>query len=81
VLHLQNKQGLSGQPRKRIPNPIHLMKGAPIMYSPKIKDALIPLLYQLSKEQGIPMTQLVNNIIQDYLLNIDTLQTQRLLFS
>jgi EAL domain-containing protein (putative c-di-GMP-specific phosphodiesterase class I) len=39
------------------------------MYSPKIREELIPYLYQLRKERGIPMTRLVNEIIESYLTN------------
>lgn len=34
------------------------------MYSPKIDEALIPTLYRMAKEKQIPMTRLVNGIIQ-----------------
>jgi EAL domain-containing protein (putative c-di-GMP-specific phosphodiesterase class I) len=37
------------------------------MYSPRIREDLIPYLYRLRKERGIPMTRLVNEIIEDYL--------------
>ena len=37
------------------------------MYSPKINKHLIPYLYRIRKEQGIPMTKLVNGIIESYL--------------
>jgi EAL domain-containing protein (putative c-di-GMP-specific phosphodiesterase class I) len=40
------------------------------MYSPRIKKDLIPYLYRIKKEQGIPMTKLVNEIIESYLTNI-----------
>ena len=33
-------------------------------YSPKIKDDYIPVLYLIAKEQKIPMTKLVNRMIQ-----------------
>ena len=33
------------------------------MYSPKIKEEFIPILYQLSKKAGLPMTRYVNQII------------------
>ena len=38
-----------------------------IMYSPKIKEEYIPILFRLSNVQKIPMTKLVNRIINDYL--------------
>ena len=38
-----------------------------IMYSPKIKEEYIPILFKISASRGIPMTKLVNQIIKDYL--------------
>jgi hypothetical protein len=37
------------------------------MYSPKIKEELIPYLYQEAKTQKIPMTKYVNQIIENHL--------------
>ena len=37
------------------------------MYSPKISEELIPVLYRLAKERKIHMTELVNEILGDYL--------------
>ena len=37
------------------------------MYSPKIKEEYIPILVRLSNVQKVPMTKLVNRIINDYL--------------
>lgn len=37
------------------------------MYSPKIKEQFIPLLYKAKKERGVTMTSLVNEIISDFL--------------
>ena len=34
------------------------------MYSPKIKNDLIPMLYRLRSKLGIPMTRLVDEIIR-----------------
>jgi hypothetical protein len=34
------------------------------MYSPKIKDELIPMLYGLAKREGKPMTDLVDEILR-----------------
>lgn len=34
------------------------------MYSPKIKDELIPKIYETAKVRGIRMTTLVNEIIE-----------------
>ena len=33
------------------------------MYSPKIKEDLIPVLYKLAKRQGKPMTRVVDGIL------------------
>jgi len=35
------------------------------MYSPKIAEGLVKQLYPMAKEKGVPMTKLVNEIIQD----------------
>ena len=37
------------------------------MYSPKIKERFIPILYRIARERKTPMTRVVNEIIQDYL--------------
>jgi len=37
------------------------------MYSPKIKEEFIPILFKISASKRIPMTKLVNRIIKDYL--------------
>ena len=34
------------------------------MYSPKIAEDLIPVLYKVAKAQGRPMTKIVNDIIR-----------------
>ena len=34
------------------------------MYSPKIDEDLIPILYKMAKAQGRPMTKIVNEIIR-----------------
>jgi len=34
------------------------------MYSPKISEDLIPVLYREAKQQGVPMTKLVDVIIR-----------------
>lgn len=36
------------------------------MYSPKIHQELIPLLYREAKERRMPMTRLTSKIIKDY---------------
>jgi len=37
------------------------------VYSPKIKEDLIPIIYTKAKEKKIPMTKLVNDILRDNL--------------
>jgi len=37
------------------------------MYSPKIHDDLIPVLYHKAKAERIPMTKLVDKIVRGYL--------------
>lgn len=37
------------------------------MYSPKIPEPLIPILYRLGRERGRPMTQLVAEAVERYL--------------
>ena len=37
------------------------------MYSPKIKEDLIPELYRAAKEKGLTMTRLVDKILRDAL--------------
>ena len=39
------------------------------MYSPKIREDLIPRLYKLGRHLGIPMTRLVNQFIEQALLH------------
>jgi len=45
------------------------------MYSPKIKEDLIPKIYQKAKAQGITMTSLVDKIIRKA-LNDDKLKVK-----
>ena len=42
------------------------------MYSPKISEELIPVLYHTAKQKCIPMTKLVNELIRSS-LNYDDL--------
>ena len=37
------------------------------MYSPRIREDLIPHLYRKAKEKGKPMTKLVNEVLETYL--------------
>lgn len=39
------------------------------MYSPKIKEELIPRIHQLAKSRGIAMTDLVNQVLEKALGN------------
>ena len=39
------------------------------MYSPKIKERFIPVLYRIAREKEIPIARLVNQIVADYLAN------------
>ena len=36
-------------------------------YTPKIRQDLIPILYHLAKRKRIPMTRLLNQIVENYL--------------
>ena len=38
------------------------------MYSPKIKEDLIPVLYKFAKRQGKPMTRVVDSILRKHLM-------------
>lgn len=42
------------------------------MYSPKIPDRLIPVLYRLARARRQPMTTLVAEILDAYLNGIDS---------
>ena len=44
------------------------------MYSPKITQELIPILYQLARARGVPMTKLVDRIIGEALVHEDRSQ-------
>ncbi|MBC8181498.1 hypothetical protein H8E88_10285 [candidate division KSB1 bacterium] len=41
------------------------------MYSPKISAKLIPILYRIAKEKRVPMTTLVDSIIESYLDKVE----------
>lgn len=41
------------------------------MYSPKIRDELIPKIYQTAKARGIHMTVLVNDILNKALTEME----------
>ena len=40
------------------------------MYSPKIKDELIPNLYRIAKAKKVSMAKLVNDIVADAIRNV-----------
>jgi len=44
------------------------------LYSPKITEELIPILYQLARARGVPMTKLVDRIIREALVDEDRSQ-------
>ena len=49
------------------------------MYSPKISEDLIPLLFKLAKQEGKPMTKLVDEILRKSLTErrwLDELQSK-----
>ena len=42
------------------------------MYSPKIKEDLIPRIYKIAKKKGIPMTTLVDEVLRKALNGMDS---------
>ena len=36
------------------------------MYSPKIKETYIPVLYKIAKARGMPMTHIVREALDEY---------------
>jgi len=49
------------------------------MYSPKIREDLIPKIYQMAKARGIKMTSLVNEILEKVLNGGDGLEAKEAL--
>jgi hypothetical protein len=47
------------------------------VYSPKIAEKLIPILYHAAKAQGVPMTILVNRLLTEALAKENLPQTAR----
>ena len=47
-----------------------IRKGGVAMYSPKIREDLIPHLYRVAKSSQMPMTKIVDNIIRPRLMEI-----------
>jgi hypothetical protein len=41
------------------------------VYQPKIRDDLIPRLYRLAKSLNIPMTRLVNHILEHGIVRVE----------
>ncbi len=47
------------------------------MYSPKIKEDLIPRIYRIAKKKGIPMTTLVDEVLRKALDGMDSKEDER----
>ena len=45
------------------------------MYSPKVREELIPKLWRLAKARRVPMTKLVNEFIEEALIGEDIPET------
>jgi hypothetical protein len=41
------------------------------MYTPKISEKLVPILYRIAKEKRVPMTTLVDSTIDSYLDRVE----------
>ena len=54
-----------------------MKKGGASVYSPKIAEDLIPVLYLAAKAQGVPMTILVNRLLTKALARENLPQTAR----
>ena len=48
---------------------INNREGRSAMYSPKVKEDLIPILYKLAKQEQKPMTALVDEMIRAEIAN------------
>ena len=48
------------------------------MYSPKIDEELIPRIYRLGKLKKVPMTRLVNKILQRGLSDLEEEEREKL---
>ena len=55
---------------------LYAMNGR-LMYSPKIRDDLIPKIYQLGRATKKPMTQVVDTILRTYFYELDMSETGR----
>lgn len=49
------------------------------MYSPKISEEYIPVLYRLASVKKVPMTKLVNQIVKDFLIKGDLIEERELI--
>ncbi len=50
-----------------INNQPHQRKEVQPVYSPRIREALIPRVYEAAREAGVPMTTWVNRVIEEAL--------------
>jgi hypothetical protein len=48
------------------------------MYSPRIREDLIPPLYRLAKARGVPMTRLVSDILAAALAEVQVDEVQEI---
>jgi hypothetical protein len=46
------------------------------MYSPKIREDYIPILYKIAQQKGIPMTHIVSEALEEYLNKLKIYQLQ-----
>ncbi len=46
------------------------------MYSPKIKENYIPVLYKIAKARGLPMTHIVREALDEYLRKPEIVATK-----
>lgn len=48
------------------------------MYSPKISEEYVPFLYRLASVKKVPMTQLVNQIVKDFLIKSGIIEEEKI---
>jgi hypothetical protein len=46
------------------------------MYSPKIREEYILILYKIAQQKGIPMTHIVKEALDEYLNKLEVCQLQ-----
>jgi len=46
------------------------------MYSPKIKEEFIPVLYKIARARGLPMTHIVREALDEYLNKPEIIATK-----